>query len=334
MKQVEDKLAQFKTADELWAHFQNLQRGPRSQGNSPEERAKVLQEFVIELRATAERFAATYPTDPRRWEARITAARLTQKLPGPKPKEDVEKLYQDALTGSDTPNDIKILARLALIQMHREALKDDSPKEKVNDVEAEIISFIRDFPNHDEVPRLEISRAGLWEKRDQARAMILLGDLAKSANQAVAREASAQLRWRNLKKQPLSLKFNAVNSQPVDVEKLRGKVVLIVFWSTTHGGSVNELMKLVPLHEKLKDKGFEIVGITFDSNKDRLQAFLQEKNLAWPQYFDGKGFKNEIAAQYALRSIPAMWLVDKKGMVVSTDPKNKLEEQVTKLLSE
>ena len=56
--------------------------------------------------------------------------------------------------------------------------------------------------------------------------------------------------------------------------------------------------------------------------------------MEWPQYFDGKGWQNEIATKYGIQSIPAMWLLNKKGMVVSTAARGNLEEQVTKLLAE
>ena len=40
-----DKLAMFKSADELWGHFQALQKGPRSPGTTPEEREQAFKDF-------------------------------------------------------------------------------------------------------------------------------------------------------------------------------------------------------------------------------------------------------------------------------------------------
>jgi hypothetical protein len=65
-----------------------------------------------------------------------------------------------------------------------------------------------------------------------------------------------------------------------------------------------------------------------------LEAFVKEHGMAWPQYFDGKGWQNAISTQYGISSIPAMWLVNKKGMVVNTNARAGLEEQVAKLLAE
>ena len=330
----EDKLAVFKTADELWAHFQTLDTGPRSQGTTPAERAKAFQDFVADLRATAELFAKKYPTDPRRWEARLTADRLTQRVANAKPLAEVEKLYRETAAAADAPAEIKARARLGLIQMHREALKDESPKEKVQAVEAEIITFAADFPKHDALPALETSRAALWEKRDHARALTILTDLTRHENPGVAREATALLRFKNLLREPLPLTFTALDGTEFDLAALRGKVVLVYFWASTSGACATELPSVVATYEKYRESGFEIVGISLDSNKDRMLAFLTAKNMTWPQYFDGKGLRNAISSSYAVRTLPTMWLVNKKGFVAFTDARGELEDLVKKLLAE
>jgi peroxiredoxin len=329
----EDKLAEFKTADELWAHFQALERGPRGQGTTPAERAKAFQEFVIDLRATAELFAKKYPTDPRRWEARLTADRLTQKVANAKPQAEVEKLYREAAAAPDAPMEIKARARLGLIQMHREALKDEMPKERVQALEKEIVAFATDFPKHETLAALQTSRATLWERRDAAKAMTILEELAKNENTDVAKEATAQLRFKNIQRDPLPLKFTAVDGSEFDLAALRGKVVLVHFWANTPP-CLADLPTVRAAYEKFHDSGFEVVGISHDTNKDRLLAAVADKNLTWPQYFDGKGVRNAISSSYALRVVPAMWLVNKKGFVAFTDARGELEDLVKKLLAE
>lgn len=331
----EEKLAaKYRTADELWAHFQALERGPRGQGTTPAERAKAFEEFVIDLRATAELFARKYPADPRRWEARLTADRLTQRVAKAKPQAEVEKLYREAAGAPDAPAEIKARARLGLIQMHRETLKDDSPKEKVQAVEMEIASFAADFPKHESLPLLQSSRAALWEKRDRAKAMTILNDLAKSDNPDVAREATAQVRFRNILREQLPLAFTAVDGTGFDLAALRGRVVLVFFWVSNAGPCATEASNAVAAYEKYHEKGFEVVGISLDGNKDRMLAFMAEKKMTWPVFFDGKGYRNAIASSYAVRALPAMWLVNKKGFVASTDARGELDELIGRLLGE
>jgi thiol-disulfide isomerase/thioredoxin len=137
-----------------------------------------------------------------------------------------------------------------------------------------------------------------------------------------------------LKTKPLELKFTAVDGKEFDLSKLQGKVVLIDFWATWCGPCVAELPNVLKAYKELNPKGFEIVGISLDQDKAALEAFVKEHGMAWPQYFDGKGWQNDISTQYGISSIPAMWLVNKKGMVVNTNARAGLEEQVAKLLAE
>ena len=135
-----------------------------------------------------------------------------------------------------------------------------------------------------------------------------------------------------LKSKPLDIKFTAVDGREVDLSKMRGKVVLIDFWATWCGPCVAELPNVLKAYKELHPKGFEIVGISLDSDKAKLESFVKDKGMEWPQFFDGKGWKNEIATTYDIHSIPAMWLVDQKGMVIDTAARGGLEEKVAKLL--
>ena len=115
---------------------------------------------------------------------------------------------------------------------------------------------------------------------------------------------------------------------------MSGKVILIDFWATWCGPCVAEVPNVVKAYEKLHDKGFEIIGISLDKDQAKLEAFIKEKNMTWAQYFDGKMWQNEISTRYGINSIPAMWLVNKKGMVVNTNARPNLEAEVEKLLAE
>jgi thiol-disulfide isomerase/thioredoxin len=133
---------------------------------------------------------------------------------------------------------------------------------------------------------------------------------------------------------PLAIRFTAVDGRPVDLEKLRGKVVLVDFWATWCVPCVREVPRVKAVYEKLHGKGFEIVGISFDEKKGALQSFVEKEKITWPQYFDGKGWGNQFGAQFGIESIPTMWLLDKKGLLRHVDARHDLEAKVQKLLAE
>ena len=56
--------------------------------------------------------------------------------------------------------------------------------------------------------------------------------------------------------------------------------------------------------------------------------------MPWPQYFDGKGWANEIAQRFGIGSIPATFLIGKDGKVVASNLRGEaLEDAVTKALA-
>ena len=132
----------------------------------------------------------------------------------------------------------------------------------------------------------------------------------------------------------VDIKFTAVDGREVDIQKMNGKVVLIDFWATWCGPCVAELPNVKAAYDRLHSKGFEIVGISFDNTKGKLTSFVKKEEMAWPQYFDGQGWQNAFGQRFGIQSIPAMWLINKKGELVDMNARANLVEKVEALLAE
>lgn len=138
------------------------------------------------------------------------------------------------------------------------------------------------------------------------------------------------------KVQAVEMKFTAIDGREVDLAQFRGKVVLIDFWATWCGPCKEELPNVLEAYRKYHAQGFEVVGVSLDSEKDRqkLIAYCREQGLPWPQHFDGMGWKNEFAVRYSIKAIPAMFLLGQDGKVAAVDARGpKLEREIRRLLS-
>lgn len=133
---------------------------------------------------------------------------------------------------------------------------------------------------------------------------------------------------------PFVLKFKATDGREVDLSKMKGKVVLVDFWATWCGPCMKELPNVKAAYDRLHDKGFEIVGISFDNKKEALNHVLKKEKMEWPQYFDGRGWENRIGEKLGIESIPTMWLIDRKGILREMNARKDLVAQVEKLLAE
>jgi thiol-disulfide isomerase/thioredoxin len=286
-------------------------------------------------------FRSRFPTHPLRWrilmqEANAREIREELSLALPKGSRSAAEIYAEILGSPDADAEVKADASSArLIAMSE---KVSTQKLSLPEWERELAKHLRSFPEHSDNVVLVEMRLTMVEELANARFIPLLEDLAKSKVPEIAELASSRLAaaktMAELKAKPLELKFQAFDGSDVDLEKLRGKVVLIDFWATWCGPCMAEMPKVVKAYDDFKTKGFEIIGISLDEERADLARVLKAKNITWPQYFDGKGWENPYAKKYGIEAIPAMWLVNKAGMVIDTEAQEDLAAKIGKLLGE
>ena len=132
--------------------------------------------------------------------------------------------------------------------------------------------------------------------------------------------------------------FSAIDLEgnPISLQDYRGKVVLLHFWAAWSNASTAEMISIKKIYDTYKDQDFDIIGISFDTEKNRLRNYINQNDIQWPQIFD---FNVEdeaklITRQYHIRAIPALWLIDKDGRLISSGTTSTaLEQLITKTLN-
>jgi len=118
----------------------------------------------------------------------------------------------------------------------------------------------------------------------------------------------------------LDFSVKDLNGNPLSVGALKGKVVLVDFWATWCGPCRAELPNVIATYKKFHAQGFEVIGVSLDSDRDKLDAFLKKQDgMTWAQFFDGQGWSNALAAKYGVESIPFTVLIGTDGKIIGTE---------------
>lgn len=104
-----------------------------------------------------------------------------------------------------------------------------------------------------------------------------------------------------------------IAGKPITLQSKLGKVTLLNFWATWCAPCVNELPALEATYQKLKDKGFTVVGVAIDDTLEEVQSYQKKFSLSFPIILDADGTSKQ---RFDLRGVPESFVLDADGKVI------------------
>lgn len=121
----------------------------------------------------------------------------------------------------------------------------------------------------------------------------------------------------------------------VKLSSLRGKVVLLDFWASWCRPCRMENPNVVAAYNKYKAKGFTVMSVSQDNDRERWLQAIQQDGLTWENHVSDLQNNQEASAKYGIKYIPTTFLIGKDGKIIAKNLRGEaLENELKKLFGE
>lgn len=119
------------------------------------------------------------------------------------------------------------------------------------------------------------------------------------------------------------------------LKSLRGKVVLVDFWASWCGPCRRENPNVVAVYNKYQSKGFDVLGVSLDTDGSKWKNAIEQDKLTWHHISDLAGWKSAPAQLYKVTGIPNTLLLDRNGIIIAKNLRGQaLEDKLKEIFGE
>lgn len=304
--------------NEDWNALLGLDKGPKKKpATAAEAQLLARNHFLLHQRAL-EDFLKKYPSDPRAFDARLKLAAIWAaegKMDNETTKvNNALRLLTNLEATASAPVEKRADAAFqrASLLMQNASGSDVRRRETIV---AAAQTFWNAYPTDRRGPRLLVEAATVCDDVPAQKRQLLESALKETREEALQHRISDDLRRLEHLGRPLNLELQTIDGQKLPLSTLRGKVTVLVFWSAESPHSLIWLRDFRRACESLPQDQFRVVTISLDQKKAAVQDRLRELHAPWPTHFDGKGWESPLARALGINALPAVWILDKQGVV-------------------
>ena len=183
---------------------------------------------------------------------------------------------------------------------------------------ADLAEYVTDYPDSPESAEamLQIGISEEFASNDEAALAQYERIVAAFPESAASRKAAGAARRLTSVGKNLSLTGRTADGAPFSLASLRGKPVLVHYWATWCEPCKVDIARIRELRQSLGPQRFSVVGISLDTDRDSLEAYLRSNAIPWVQLHEQEGLDGRLAEELGVLTLPTMLLLDADGKVV------------------
>lgn len=299
--------------------------------NPLKAKAALKERFETQI-AVNEAFLKDFPADPHAYESKlrlaVAQARLGSLEQDPRVVDAaLGKLMALEKQAPDESQRAEAMFRRISLQWQNLGSDPDQRRERaVTTAKA----FSMEFPEDRRAARLLAEAASLCDNHPEEKRLLIERALSLSKDESLSERLKDDMKRLDQLGNTVTLNFQSIDGKSIDLSSYRGEVVALVFWASESAPSLLWLRDFSAYASEIP--GLRVVGISLDQDRADLEAAIKTLKITWPVGFDGKGWKNSIARQFGINTLPTLWLIDRQGRLQALNARDNYQFAINELL--
>lgn len=326
------------TPDDDWNAVVAMDAGPGAKPKNLQEARALAKAHLDQQEKLVSEFLEKNPTDPRSHEARMRLASLlaaSGKMDAKQSQVDeAMRLLQMLERDKTAPAAVRAESGFRRVSLLMQSLQGQET-ERRRDLIAAARNFQARYPGDRRGPRLLVEVATVCDNAPVLKRELLDEARRLSTEPALNQRIADDLKRLELLDKPLKLEFTTLQGRSFNLASMRGRIVLLVFWSSDSLPSLLWIEGFRHALAKLPADKLAIATVCLDQNKTPVPDVMEGLGISsWPTACDGEGWKSPLVRDFGINALPTVFLFDQKGTLRAINARNSYESWIRKLLVE